>query len=88
MRARTRAGTRRLRSDPLSPECLPRPTFLDSIAPRESTQFGVGVLVLPVKRANHAGFADGAADRTNLAAPFEEGASAEARNERNQKEKR
>ena len=53
-----------------------------------STQFGVCIFVLAVKRANHAGFADRAAHRANFVAPFEEGAAAEALDEGNQKEKR
>ena len=53
-----------------------------------STQFGVCVFVLAVKRANHAGFADRAAHRANFVAPFEEGAAAEALDEGNQKGKR
>ena len=54
----------------------------------DPTQFGVGVFMLAVKRADHAGFADRATDRANLAAPFEEGAAAEALDEGNQKGKR
>lgn len=48
-----------------------------SFSTKKSTQFAVGVFVLSVERADHAGFADRATHRANLPAPFQKRAATE-----------